>query len=963
MKNFTLIMVLIFLGLSNATAVAQGSWTLQTNPTAKTGESMQFVSATEGWVSLTSNQLLHTTNAGSLWTTVTPNATKISSGAVDAPGSRISFINASTGWVLKTLADINDNFFGAVLYKTTNGGASWNRTVLSNVVEDAGVQVQFVDANNGWVLIFNMNSGTPTFLKTTDGGATWTTTNGGGIFYYVNATTGYSFSAGPNMLPPYTIYKTTDGGTNWTPQLVDNTAGELSAIQFTDVNNGWVVGKKGKIFHTTNGGTNWTQITNSGYNINFDNNALSFINSTTGWIASKNNSDGSRFTLSTTDGGSTWTSQTLPFSNKVYSMDFWDANNGWAASEFGPIAKYDVFSGTYSNATFNGPWFVYSEPLDPYNDNLNYFVFDGNGNITAMNGFPSPITGTYSVNASGAFSGILNADTGYPFSGQLTSASAGTGSLNGVTWKFHKIANPGALKDKIEGTITSGGTCGSRNITLNIDNSGQIISATGITAPVSGRVYADLGVFIGHMTSGEQSNGWHEFTISGYYNSSNNSLTGKLQMDMTSCNTGTSLTMFRSNNQPVSTEWTTQTNPLNSRMCGAIKFVSATQGWMSISPGGLIHTLDGGTNWTETLLNNTDVIWSLAEAPNVSFINPSTGWVLKSFGTEGNSQGVVVYKTNDGGATWQRKVLSQTTGDFGYKIQFVDANNGWLIIFNFTSGIPTYLKTTDGGNNWNPTSGQGIFYYTTNTTGWAFTAGFPQTPPFTIYKTINGGANWTPQFTDNSAGHLQSIYFSDSNNGWIVGLSGKIYKTTDGGTNWIKIINSNLNANIECTSVYFLNSTTGWVGCTDTSKPASNFFILHTTDGGQSWTSENTSITTNNYWVVNIFFWDQNNGWLTTDNGAMARYSGTLNVKENIATKFITIYPNPNNGTFYFSLKEAKSKVKAEIYTLSGQKVFEASNFEMQPQNEVNFAPQSKGIYLIKITDGVNSYSEKIMIK
>ena len=95
----------------------------------------------------------------------------------------------------------------------------------------------------------------------------------------------------------------------------------------------------------------------------------------------------------------------------------------------------------------------------------------------------------------------------------------------------------------------------------------------------------------------------------------------------------------------------------------------------------------------------------------------------------------------------------------------------------------------------------------------------------------------------------------------------------------------------------------------------------------------------------------------------MARYSGTLNVKENIATKFITIYPNPNNGTFYFSLKEAKSKVKAEIYTLSGQKVFEASNFEMQPQNEVNFAPQSKGIYLIKITDGVNSYSEKIMIK
>lgn len=172
MKNFTFTMVLIFLGLSNATGVAQGSWSLQTNPTTKTGESMQFVSATEGWISLTSNQLLHTTNAGNLWSTVTPNATDVTSGGIDAPGSRISFINATTGWVLKTISDGFDNFSGAILYKTTDGGASWNRTVLSTTAEDAGVQVQFVDANNGWVLIFNMNTGTPTFLKTTDGGAT-----------------------------------------------------------------------------------------------------------------------------------------------------------------------------------------------------------------------------------------------------------------------------------------------------------------------------------------------------------------------------------------------------------------------------------------------------------------------------------------------------------------------------------------------------------------------------------------------------------------------------------------------------------------------------------------------------------------------------------------------------------------------------------------------------------------------
>lgn len=115
MKNFTFTMVLIFLGLSNATGVAQGSWSLQTNPTTKTGESMQFVSATEGWISLTSNQLLHTTNAGVLWNAVSPSNTDITSG-MDAPGSRVSFINSTTGWALKSLTDSSENLLGAVFY-------------------------------------------------------------------------------------------------------------------------------------------------------------------------------------------------------------------------------------------------------------------------------------------------------------------------------------------------------------------------------------------------------------------------------------------------------------------------------------------------------------------------------------------------------------------------------------------------------------------------------------------------------------------------------------------------------------------------------------------------------------------------------------------------------------------------------------------------------------------------------
>lgn len=526
-------------GLTNTIAFGQGGWFLQNNPTNYAGESMQFVSATEGWINLTSNALLHTTNGGVNWNVVIPNTTDVMTG-YDAPGSRLSFLNDSTGWVIKTLGDGN-NPLGVVLFKTTNSGSTWQRTVLSSTAGDAAIQVQFVDANNGWVLIFNMTTGTPIFLKTTNGGANWTSTNGGGIFYYVNATTGYAFSAAPNSTPPYTIYKTINGGTNWTSQYVDNTIGELNAIQFTDINNGWIIGRGGKIFHTTNGGTNWTQISNSGYNSNYKNNRLSFINNTTGWIASENETSGSHFTLSTTDTGTTWTTQLLPFNSKIYSIHFWDANNGWATTDSynnngidypGQIARYFYNSaGTYSNATLNGPWFFYRDvtPIDPFNDSLLYFIFDGNGNIIDLSGFGGPWFGSsYTVNSSGVLNGtITNGNESFSFGGLLNSTTEGMGFADGLNWRFHKIANPGALKDKIVGTLTTD-DCGSRSVTLNINNNGIITSATGLAEPVFGRVYTDLGVYVGHMTTGEGVH-WSELSIKGFYN--NNILTGGLKLD------------------------------------------------------------------------------------------------------------------------------------------------------------------------------------------------------------------------------------------------------------------------------------------------------------------------------------------------------------------------------------------------------------------------------------------------
>ena len=168
----------------------------------------------------------------------------------------------------------------------------------------------------------------------------------------------------------------------------------------------------------------------------------------------------------------------------------------------------------YSNATLNGPWLLYQNPLSPYNDSLVYILFDGNGSITDFGGFGT-FSGSYSVNAIGTFSGILNADEGsFQLSGQLTSQNTATMG----DYILSRVSNPGALSGTITGFLNS--ACGSATATLTVDNQVKITGATGLTPPVTGRIYTDLGVYIGHIKTGVpriENSHWNELSIMGYY--------------------------------------------------------------------------------------------------------------------------------------------------------------------------------------------------------------------------------------------------------------------------------------------------------------------------------------------------------------------------------------------------------------------------------------------------------------
>lgn len=72
----------------------------------------------------------------------------------------------------------------------------------------------------------------------------------------------------------------------------------------------------------------------------------------------------------------------------------------------------------------------------------------------------------------------------------------------------------------------------------------------------------------------------------------------------------------------------------------------------------------------------------------------------------------------------------------------------------------------------------------------------------------------------------------------------------------------------------------------------------------------------------------------------------------------IIIFPNPSNGKF--NIKSDCNINFIEIYNSHGEKIYSTS-IKKQAINEIDISDSSKGIYFLKIYDGVNVYIEKIM--
>lgn len=369
--------------------------------------------------------------------------------------------------------------------------------------------------------------------------------------------------------------------------------------------------------------------------------------------------------------------------------------------------------------------------------------------------------------------------------------------------------------------------------------------------------------------------------------------------------------------------WEEQTPPGEITTWNDVHFVSPDTGFVCGSAKKLASTVDGGKTWTISIFSG-----DLAYFSSLHFdkMEPNKGWLA---GTSGE-----VYYTIDKGTNWILGNVSNiefTTSD----IYFGDAQNGWFVTTGSTDAAGWQSK--NGGMNWSSkgkipisnTKGLNAVFFINKDTGWI--AGNEGV----IVRTTNGSmtptsaVNWISSLdTTLTKVHVKSLFFLNATDGWACGTlnsKGVILKTIDGGVSWTTSTTSNTINDLR--SIFFISKDTGWVAGTMGG-------ILHTTDGGDSWTNQVSGVTTS---LNRIYFTDSQNGWAVGANGIILKYTAL-----GVAAPFAN---TPCSG----DTLQLDANVQGDSYNWSGPNSFTST---VKNPTIPNAQPFQSGEYTVTVTKG-----------
>jgi photosystem II stability/assembly factor-like uncharacterized protein len=257
----------------------------------------------------------------------------------------------------------------------------------------------------------------------------------------------------------------------------------------------------------------------------------------------------------------------------------------------------------------------------------------------------------------------------------------------------------------------------------------------------------------------------------------------------------------------------------------------------------------------------------------LDFVSADQGWIAETKASNSPSQvgPTVVYRTTDGGRTWQRQLSWDGPGP--EQVRFSADGKQGLVVGR--GGVPLF-QTSDGGATWErmslpPAATQvAQLYFLDSREGWVISYLNEATPGFAgVFNTTDGGRTWTQtarldvnkDFSYGPGGSLQGqLVFRDSSTGWFVGsnYSGTnipvvelhLFVTSDGGRSWaVQALSTTAEAalnsgNASISSPQFVNQLQGVLLVTKFSAPGAQqgpavlgTYVYTTADGGASWSA------------------------------------------------------------------------------------------------------------------------------
>jgi len=293
----------------------------------------------------------------------------------------------------------------------------------------------------------------------------------------------------------------------------------------------------------------------------------------------------------------------------------------------------------------------------------------------------------------------------------------------------------------------------------------------------------------------------------------------------------------------------------NQPLTGIGYFQSSDSAWVifynNSTPGLPSHpvvwrTQDGGQTWQASQpLDLKDLVETFSPS-HMQFIDAQTGWLLVHVGVGMNHDYVALYKTSDGGSTWARLLDPDNEVQACYKTNmlFTSAQEGWLTgtCNGVAAGVWLY-RTGDGGATWQavqlpaPQSKPDLFTNFENGCGsdhptfLDFQTGYiavacerlgtdPLVTDYFLYSTRDGGKSWAP--TSYPGG---TLVFFDAQSGLALGK--EVYTTQDGGKSWKKISTVTWDGSFD-----FTNAQTGWA----VARAGEQIALVRSDNGGQTWT-------------------------------------------------------------------------------------------------------------------------------